>query len=62
MSVLTTADKKREEALEHVDKAYRLLMEVLDPTTWGSDEYNKEYILKMEKALLRLGKIKRDLI
>lgn len=62
MSVSTTAEKKKEEALEHVDKAYRLLMEVLDPTTWGSEEYMRDYVLKMEKALLRLGKIKRDLI
>lgn len=62
MSVITTADKKKEEALEHVTQAYKLLMEALDPNTWGSEEYMREYVLKMEKSLLRLGKIKRDLI
>jgi hypothetical protein len=61
MGVITTADEKRDKAKEHVDLAYKYLLEALDPGTWGSDDFNKDYISTMEESLLKLIQIKRDL-
>lgn len=61
MGVVTTSDRKRSEAKEHINEAYKCLVEALDSDTWGSDEYNKEYLAKMEEALICLIRLKRDL-
>lgn len=61
MSVITTADEKRDEAKEYIDKAYKCLMGVLDKDTWGHSDYNESYISDIEKITLELIKIKRKL-
>ena len=61
MSVRTTADDRRDEAKEYIEKAYKCLLEVLDPETWGSEDFNKDYIATVEEALVSLIKLKRDL-
>lgn len=61
MSVRTTADEKKDEALEHLHEAYKCLLEVLDPETYGSGDFNDEYIHAIEEAIPALLKIKRIL-
>ena len=61
MSVQTTADDRRDEAKEYIAKAYKCLLEAVDEDTWGSNDYNSEYIEKMEEALVSLRKLKRQL-
>lgn len=61
MSVRTIADDLREEAKDHIEKAYKCLLAALDPETWGSEDFNEDYIATMEEALVRLIKLKRDL-
>jgi hypothetical protein len=61
MGVVTTSDKKLSEAKDHINHAYKFLMEAIDTDTWGSDNYNKEYLAKLEEALIILIRLKRDL-
>lgn len=61
MSVRTTADDRRDEAKEHIERAYKCLLEAINPETWGSEDFNKAYIAAMEEALVTLIKLKRDL-
>lgn len=61
MSVRTTADENREEAKEHLKKAYDCLISVLNTETWGNDQYTDEYIDKIHKTSLQLLHIKREL-
>lgn len=61
MSVRTPADEKRDEAKEHISEAYKCLLDTLNPDTWGSDQFSKEYIATMEESLLMLIRLKRDL-
>ena len=34
MGVVTTAGEKRNEARDHINEAYKNLMEAIDPDTW----------------------------
>lgn len=61
MSVITTADEKREEAEVHIHKAYQCLLVVLDKNTWGHDDFNKESIQKFQTMALKLLEIEREL-
>lgn len=61
MGVRTTADEKIDETKEHIDDAIKSLRYALDMDTWGSDQYNDEYLGKLEKVLLKLHKIKRKI-
>lgn len=61
MSVQTTADDRRDEAKDHIEQAQKCLMSAIDIDTWGSDQFNKDYVAKMEEAILGLIKMKRDL-
>jgi hypothetical protein len=40
MSVRTTADDKRDDAKEHIEKAYKCLLETLNPETWENNIVN----------------------
>lgn len=62
MSVRTTADEKLDEAKDLINQAYKLLLEVLNPDTYGSDEYEEEYINTVHESVLDLLKIKRKLL
>lgn len=44
MSVRTTSDEKLDEAAEHLKKAWRLMIEAIDPGTYGSNEFRPDYI------------------
>ena len=61
MSVTTSADRSKDEALEHVKQAYKCLLDTINPNTWGSEDFSKEYNLKIHKALINLADINNDL-
>jgi len=61
MAVETTADRKLEQAREHVQEATQALMEVLNDDTWGSDDFTQEATKEHRKALGLLFDIK-DLV
>lgn len=61
MGVITTSDRKRDEAKEHIAEAYKCLLEVLDIDTYGSDEYGKDYLEILEEVTLTLVTLKRKL-
>lgn len=59
MSVTTTADEKRDQAKQCVLDAAKALDEMIDPSTWGSDEFKKEYLIEMTKIAYELKLIYR---
>lgn len=59
MSVTTTADEKLEEARENIAFAYKNILTVLDPDTWGSSDFNSNYIDDLHQVTLKLLEIKR---
>lgn len=54
MSVRTTADEKRDEAIDHVTEAIKSLSEIIIGRCWGHDGYTQIYYNKMRKALADL--------
>jgi hypothetical protein len=58
MSVTTTADEKIIEAREHIRVAHVKIMEVLNPDTWGYDQYSPEYIEDLHKCAMKIIEIK----
>ncbi len=61
MSVTTTADEKLRSAREHISQAYQNILEALNPSTWGSDEYNSEYQVTLHEILMDLYKLEKKL-
>lgn len=61
MGITTSADEKRDEALDHLNKAYLCILEVINPDTFGGDEYSDDYIEEMERAAITLVGLKRKL-
>jgi hypothetical protein len=61
MGVITTADEHRNNARDHINKAIRELMVVVDEGTWGHGDYNTEYMVGLEVTLAELMKLKRNL-
>lgn len=51
MSVRTEADEHRDAAVEHINEAAQHLSKIVIERVWGWDEYKKEYLVKLEKAL-----------
>lgn len=62
MSVRTKADEQKDEAIHHIDKSIKHLMESLDVDTWGNEDFNDDFIVTMEESVLKLIRIKRDLV
>ena len=58
MGVITTADEKLDEARVSIDNAYKNLLTVLNPDTWGSDEFNDAFLSKIHQAAFKLIEIK----
>ncbi len=58
MGVTTTADEKLNEAREHLKQAQIKILEVLNPDTWGHNEFNAEYIFDLHKAAFELNVVK----
>ncbi len=61
MSVTTTADEKLREARENLEVAYKNILSVLNPDTWGNSEYSSEYLEKLHNIASELFKIKKEL-
>jgi len=61
MSVTTTADEHLRDAKDDIKSAVKHLHVVLDPETWGSEEYNKEYRDKMIEIYKQLLDIRDEL-
>lgn len=61
MSVVTTADEKILECKSKLDDAYKALLFVLNPDTYGHDELKDEYILNVEKVAIAILSLKREL-
>ncbi len=61
MGVVTTADEKRDEAKECLDRAFKLLLEVTDPNTWGSSDYREDYKDTLDEVALEIKKLKRKI-
>jgi hypothetical protein len=59
MSVRTTADEKLDSAKIHLNAAYKDILEVLDDSTWGHDNYNTIFIDNLHVLALELLKLKR---
>lgn len=61
MGYETTSTENINEAKEHIQKAYRLLLEAIDDNTSGSLELSDAYVLEIEEIILKLSHIKRKL-
>lgn len=61
MSVKTTVDEEIEKAMENIEIASKHLHKAIDPTTWGYDELDINYLDKLHNSMLKLRKIKEDL-
>lgn len=59
MSVTTTADEKLQETKDHLWNAYKSLMVVLDPNTWGHEDYKQEYIEKLHTLAMKMLELKK---
>jgi S-adenosylmethionine/arginine decarboxylase-like enzyme len=56
MSVQTTADKHKEEAISHLNQAMNELSEIVYGNCWGCDDYANEYQDELADALLMIRK------
>lgn len=61
MAVRTTADEKIDEAKDHISKAYKCLLGVLDEETWGHRDLNDLYINTLLNCTQELINIKKRL-
>jgi len=60
MGVITTADERRDSALEHIDDAIKDLADIVVGKVWGYDEYSRDYELKLFKLFSELAGIRHD--
>ena len=61
IGVTTTADERLAEAKEHLNDAYKCLMEVCNPETWGHNDFKDEYLEKLFEVNIDILKIKNKL-
>lgn len=61
MSVTTRADEKLDEVREHISNSISCLNEILDPNTWGSDEYKEIFKHTLNDVRHKLTQIQIDL-
>lgn len=59
MSTQTRFGELRDEVRDHLSKAYGCLIKCLDEDTYGHDQYSKEYIDELHKALAELREIRK---
>jgi len=57
----TTADEAIIEAKDHMSRAYRQLLLVLDENTWGHDQFRVGYIEEVSEVAMKLLMLKRQL-
>lgn len=58
MSVTTTADERLEEVREHLVKAQVALAEVLNPGTWGHDDFSNEALQRWSECFSEIIKLR----
>lgn len=61
MSVTTTADEAIHRATDHLESAYKDLLAVVNPDTWGHSDFKKEYIDDIFEAISLIMNAKRKL-
>jgi len=61
MSVNTAADEKINKAKEHISRASKELLNVLDKDCWGNSNLNDDYIEEIETIVISLLKMNRKL-
>jgi len=61
MSVITEADECLKKAKKHLKESYKYILKVLDEDTWGSKDYDEEYLNILEDVLADIRKIKRKI-
>ncbi len=61
MSIRTTADEKRDDAVEHVTKAIDALREIVIDECWGSRDFTGTYRKALEDAFDALRKVKQSI-
>ena len=59
MSVQTAADEELESARNHISQAYKSLLTVIHPDTWGSDCYSQEFAEKIMDAMIKLNELRK---
>jgi len=59
MSVRTAADEALEDVRNHINDAYKSLLIVINPDTWGSDCYSEEFNKKLMETLTELNKLRK---
>ena len=59
MSVRTTADEKRDELRDCLEKARSLTCDLTNPNTYGIKDYNHEFIDNMAQMNVELIKMAR---
>jgi hypothetical protein len=61
MSVTTTADEKVDDALGHARAAATCLAAILVDECWGYDEYNAQFMTRLQESMTMLIKVKNKL-
>ena len=61
VTIVTTADERRDDAKDYIEKAYKCLIEATDDDTWGANEYREDYKETLEEIAIQLRKLKRKI-
>lgn len=61
MSVYTTADESNTELINHIEKGVKHCNIILDKDTWGSSEYNVNYLRRIDNTRTVLQNLLFDL-
>ncbi len=62
MSVSTKADECKEKAVESLADVIDDLEVMVNPKTWGNDEYSEKYMIIVESVLHDARRLRRELI
>lgn len=61
MSVSTEADERLRAAKDNIRDAYNNLLKTIDVDIWGGDSWTLEFREKVERILIDLSRMKREL-
>ena len=56
-----SADERRDKAVENIKEAIGHLGKIVIDEVWGTEDYNKEYMLKLRDTLYQLMSIRDDI-
>lgn len=57
MGVITTADERKDDALQHLKDARKNFEDCIDNNIWGGNEWSKEFKEKVIDAIHELRKL-----